>query len=112
MKRYSMLALLVGFLSTGLAFAQTPINRGQAATPRIAHRQAEQQARINQGVRSGELTPEEARGLRTEQKLVRITKRAMKADGAVTPRERRVLNRQLNRTSRDIAREKHDSEKR
>jgi len=112
MKRYSMLALLVGFLSTGLAFAQTPINRGQAATPGIARRQAEQQARINQGVRSGELTPEEARGLRTEQKLVRITKRAMKADGAVTPRERRAPNRQLTRTSRDIAREKRDSEKR
>jgi len=112
MKRYSMLALLVGFLSTGLAFAQTPINRWQAATPGIARRQAEQQARINQGVRSGELTPEEARGLRTEQKLVRITKRAMKADGKVTPRERRVLNRQLNRTSRDISREKHDDQKR
>ena len=105
MKRYSMLALLVGFLSTGLAFAQT-------ATPRIARRQAEQQARINQGVRSGELTPEEARGLRVEQRLVRITKRAMKSDGVVTPRERRVLNRQLNRTSRDISREKHDGEKR
>ena len=105
MKRYSMLTLLVGFLSTGLAFAQT-------ATPRIARRQAEQQARINQGVRSGELTPEEARGLRAEQKLVRITKRAMRADGDVTPRERRVLNRQLNRTSRDINREKHDAQKR
>jgi len=105
MKRIVMLALLVGFLTTGLAFAQT-------ATPGIARRQAEQQARINQGVRSGELTPEEARGLRTEQKLVRITKRAMKADGVVTPRERRVLNRQLNRTSRDISREKHDAQKR
>jgi hypothetical protein len=105
MKRYSMLALLVGFLSTGLAFAQT-------ATPGIAHRQAEQKARIREGVRSGELTPEEARTLRVEQRLVRITKRAMKSDGVVIPRERRVLNRQLNRTSRDIAREKHDSEKR
>lgn len=105
MKKYSMLALLVGFLSTGGAFAQT-------ATPRIARRQAEQQARINQGVRSGELIPEEARGLRAEQRLVRITKRAMKADGTVTPSERRVLNRQLNRTSRDISREKHDAQKR
>lgn len=105
MKRFIMLALLVGVLSTGLVFAQT-------ATPRVTHRQAEQQARINQGVRSGELTPEEARGLRTEQKLVRITKRAMRADRVVTPRERRVLNRQLNRTSRDIGKEKHDAEKR
>lgn len=105
MKKYIILAFLVGFLTTGLAFAQT-------ATPRIAHSQAEQQARINQGVQNGEVTPEEARGLRAEQRLVRITKRAMKADGVVTPRERRVLNRQLNRTSRDIAREKHDSEKR
>jgi hypothetical protein len=105
MKRFIMLALLVGFFSAGLAFTQT-------ATPRIERRQAEQQARINQGVRSGELTPEEARGLRAEQRLVRITKRAMRADGVVTPRERRVLNRQLNRTSRDISREKDDSEKR
>ena len=105
MKRYIMLALLVGFLTTGLAFAQT-------ATPGIAHRQAEQKARIREGVRSGELTPEEARTLRVEQRLVRITKRAMRADGVVTPRERRVLNRQLNRTSRDISREKHDVQKR
>jgi len=105
MKRYIMLALLVGFLTTGLAFAQT-------ATPRADIRQAEQKARIREGVRSGELTPEEARTLRVEQRLVRITKRAMKSDGVVTPRERRVLNRQLNRTSRDISREKHDAETR
>ncbi len=105
MKRFIMPALLVGFLSTGGAFAQT-------ATPRADIRQAEQKARIREGVRSGELTPEEARTLRVEQRLVRITKRAMRADGVVTPRERRVLNRQLNRTSRDIGREKHDAEKR
>lgn len=105
MKRFIMLALIVGFLTTGLAFAQT-------ATPRADIRQAEQKARIREGVRSGELTPEEARTLRVEQRLVRITKRAMKSDGVVTPRERRALNRQLNRTSRDISREKHDGEKR
>jgi len=105
MKRYIMLTLLIGFLTTGLAFAQT-------ATPRADTRQAEQKARIREGVRSGELTPEEARTLRVEQRLVRITKRAMRADGVVTPRERRVLNRQLNRTSRDISREKHDDQKR
>ena len=82
------------------------------ADGRIARRKARQQARIAQGVRSGQLTAgETARIERREARLNREI-RDMREDngGRLTPRERRRVNRQQNRLSREIYREKHDSE--
>lgn len=80
--------------------------------PGVNHRQHKQHARITQGVRSGELTRQEARSLRAKQRAIRAEERAFKADGTLTKSERKALHRDLNEASRDIHREKHDGETR
>ena len=99
--RMLMLVLAVATFTATVAAAQT-------ATPRIDRREARQNARIHQGVRSGELTRGEAMRLRAgERHIDRIEDRA-KADGRVTPRERARIDRAQNRESRQIWRLKHN----
>lgn len=77
----------------------------------INHREARQQRRIAQGVRSGELTGRETYRLEREQlRLSRIEDRYRDSGDRLTWRERYKLERDLNRTSRDIHRQKHDGQ--
>jgi hypothetical protein len=78
----------------------------------INRREYREQKRINQGIRSGELTRREARVLEGRLARIRIDERFAKADGHLSYRERARLNRELNRESRDIYRQKHDSQDR
>jgi hypothetical protein len=93
------------------AFFVSSISFVNAQTPVVNQKQANQQARIHQGVRSGELTPAEARRLQHHEKQIRKEERAYKADGVVTPAERRDLNHDLNQESRAIEHQKHDGQK-
>jgi len=88
----------------GAAFAQT-------ATPNLDKREAKQQARIDQGVASGQLTPREAARLEKREGKLAANEQAAKADGVVTRKERRRLQRQANRDSAAIYRQKHDAQK-
>lgn len=99
----ALIIAFVSFASTG--FAQTH-------TPRVTHRQVHQQKRIAHGAKSGELTKRETAHLEARQAKVRHDKRVAKSDGKVTPRERAKLNREQNRTSRAIYRQKHDTQTR
>jgi hypothetical protein len=90
------------------AFAITSAAQAQTHTPVINHRQHNQDRRINQGVRSGELTRNETRHLRADERNISRDKRMAKADGRVTRSERRDLRRDENRTSRAIYRDKHN----
>ncbi len=78
----------------------------------IDHRQHHQRERIKQGVRSGELTGTEAKGLVTEQREIRQQERAYRSDGEFTKAERKDVQQDLNNSSKNIYQEKHDSEKR
>lgn len=80
--------------------------------PGVNQRQHHQQHRIQQGVRSGELTAREAHRARNQQRAIRAEERAYKADGVLTRDERRDLHQDLNAASRSIYTEKHDGEKR
>ena len=95
--------LLCAFLvlGSGLASAQT-------ATPRVTHRQLNQQARIEQGVKSGELTLGETRRLEKQQGKIQADKLMAKSDGVVTPAERAKLTREQDRASAHIYRLKHN----
>ena len=77
-------------------------------TPRVDRRELRQHARIQQGVRSGELTRGEAWRLRAGQSHVRRMERRAKFDGRLTPRERARLDRAQDRQSRRIFRLKHN----
>ncbi len=80
--------------------------------PGVNKRQHSQHARIHDGVKSGELTHGEAKALRSEQRAIRAQEREFKSDGVLTHGERRELHRDLNESSRDIHREKHDNDSR
>ena len=80
--------------------------------PGVNRRQHRQKDRIKQGVRSGELTKEEAKSLRGEQKAIRQKEKAFKSDGQLTKDERKDLHQDLNQASKRIHEEKHDEEKR
>jgi hypothetical protein len=84
------------------AFAQT--------TPRIDVRQADQQARIDQGVAAGTLTPREANRLDAGQQHVANVEGRAAADGTVSARERMHLTHAQNRTSRHLYHQKHDAQ--
>ena len=84
----------------------------QTATPQVTKRQVNQQERIGQGVNSGELTPAETAHLEGREAKIQEDKKAAKSDGTVTAAERAKLNREENRTSRAIYRQKHDGQTR
>ena len=83
---------------------------GPALAGEVDRREADQQARISEGVRSGQLTPAEtARLERKEARIDRQIQRDRAANGGkLTPAERRQINREQNRVSRQIYRAKHD----
>jgi Skp family chaperone for outer membrane proteins len=80
--------------------------------PGVNQRQANQTGRIAQGVKSGELTRDEAQELRTERRDIRGLEQTYKSDGTLTRDERQDLHQQLNQQSQEIYEEKHDEEKR
>ncbi len=85
-------------------FAQT------TSTPRIDQRQTNQERRIDQGVKSGQLNQKEAARLEKGQARVQKMETKAVADGKVTAKERRMIEHAQDKQSRKIAREKHDKQ--
>ena len=83
-----------------------------AGAATVNQRQERQQDRIEQGVKSGELTVREAARLEREQGRIQAEEKAFRSDGKLSKRERAKLQRDLNKSSRGIHREKHDAQKR
>lgn len=103
-----LLASLV--LITGQAYAEQGARHHRPRDPGVNQRQHNQEHRIKQGVRSGQLTKDEVRDLRSEQREIRQEERAYKADGKLTKEERKDLHQDMNDLSKDIYQEKHDGE--
>lgn len=102
-----MKRIIFGMLILGSLFT-AQIASAQTRTPVINERQEHQQHRIKQGVRSGELTRHETRNLERREGRIQRDKRIAKADGRVTPMERRHIRHEENRTSAAIYRDKHN----
>jgi hypothetical protein len=80
---------------------------------RVGRTEGRQGARINQGVRSGELTREEAKGLRQENRAInRARKDARRDDGHIDKQEMKEIRKDQKELSKDIYKEKHDDQKR
>ncbi len=101
MKRILIL-VLAATLFGSVTFAQT-------VTPKVTKRQAHQQQRIKQGVKSGELTKGETARLEAQQGKIAVDKAKAKSDGVVTPGERAKLKREQNRANKNIYRKKHNA---
>jgi len=87
---------------TGIAWAEG------TDTPRIDQRQENQEKRIERGVDSGQLNAAEAARLNKQQENINKMENKAKADGVVTKKERARIGHAQDRTSRHIARQKHD----
>ena len=90
--------------ASGAAFAQT------TSTPRIDKRQENQQKRIDEGVKSGQLNEKEARRLEKGQQRVQKAEDKAMADGTMSAKEKHKIEHMQDRESRKIAREKHDKQ--
>jgi hypothetical protein len=88
-------------LSPAALFAQS----GQE----IQHRKYDQQARIHQGERDGQLGRREGYRLERQERGINREERGMRYrnGGHLTRVDRRVINRQQNRESRRIYRDRH-----
>jgi len=75
-------------------------------------RAVRQQARVEQGLRSGQLTGREAARVERKEARLHAEVRADRAEngGRLTPVERAKVQRQQNRMSREIYRQKHDGQ--
>ncbi|MGH9850199.1 MAG: hypothetical protein ACREBD_10105 [Blastocatellia bacterium] len=105
-----MKSLMKWFATAALVAAMVPVC-GLAQS--INDRERNQQQRIRQGVRSGELTRHEALRLEREQARIRLAEaRARRSGGEFTPRERARIQRELNQSNRHIRRQKHDRQDR
>jgi len=70
-----------------------------------------QNSRINQGVKNGELTRNQVDALKSKDASIRARELNDKAhdNGHLTAKERQNLNKSLNRNSKAIYRDKHDA---
>ncbi len=101
MKRRCKLTVLIA-AATCLLFVNT------AFAERPGNRQINQQKRIHQGVKSGEVTKKEYRRLEREQAKIQRSKQQAWQDGKLTAKERVRLEKQQDKASRHIYRAKHN----
>lgn len=103
------LALLLGIVLLPLTVSAQTSHRSRSINARQRH----QQQRIRQGIRNEELTRREAIRLEQRQARIAINERyARRSGGKFTARERARIQRQQNRASRSIYRQKHDRQDR
>lgn len=101
--------LIFAALFAVFCFATTDFAQTKSHPYSINHREQRQQKRIRQGIKSRELTAKETYRLEKQQyKLRRTEAKYRRSGGRLTWRERYKLQRQLNRSSRTIYRQKHD----
>ncbi len=81
-----------------------------AAAQNINQRKENQQDRIAQGDRSGQLTRGESARLENQQRGINREERGMRAqdNGHLSTQDRRTINHQQNQESRRIYRDKHN----
>jgi hypothetical protein len=96
-------------LAPAALFAQTV-----TPDPTISQRKVDQQDRIAQGVKSGQLTAGETAHVEHQEAGINKEERGMKAqdNGHLTAQDRRTLTHQQNVESRRIYRDKHNAAKR
>ena len=103
-----MLTAVVG----GFDAARSGADQRRAPPPGTIHQRKEnQQDRIAQGVKSGQLTAGETAHLEKSEAKINQEVHDVRVDngGKLTAAERARLNRQQNRTSRAIYRKKHNA---
>ena len=113
LKHIALLSVLT--LSSAAMVAQAPAPTPTPTPGRndynVNQRKADQQGRIAQGVKSGQLTAGETSRLEHQEAGVNREERGMRAqdNGHLTKQDRRTLHSQQNQESRRIYRDKHNA---
>jgi len=108
-KEFFMKITMTTLMTIGILLGLTATTfAGHKPNATARKRQYEQQQRVRQGVRSGELTKVEVRSLEREQRKINQGIRQAHADGIVTLGERRDIQQEQNQASRHITRAKHN----
>ena len=98
-------------LSPVVILAQAPATAPTSTT--INQRKENQQDRIAQGVKSGQLTPGETSKLEHQEAGINKEERGMRAqdNGHLTKGDKALINKQQNQESKRIYRDKHNGKK-
>jgi len=120
----SLLVLAAGLVFVGAAAAQSAtsanasgagagqVDPGHPRVNQVNRRETNQQKRIGNGIKNGQLTPRQAAHLeKGERRLQNNEKRDMAANnGRLTKKDQRQLNREANHMSKRISKDKHSGQ--
>ncbi|MFM9903412.1 MAG: hypothetical protein ACKVQJ_02445 [Pyrinomonadaceae bacterium] len=108
-----ILGIAFGVFALSLALSANSFAQGGSKPRGINNRQENQRDRIQQGIKSGELNKREAaRLIREEKEIGRQEARFRQSGDGLSPRERAILEHELNESSRRIYNQKHDGQER
>src|ERR1700687_594259 len=96
---------------SGSSAAATPATPAAKPKPTVAQRKENQQDRIAQGVKSGQLTAGETANLETKEAAINGETKADRAanGGKLTAAEKKQINGQQNQLSKQIYKDKHNA---
>jgi len=102
-RKFAIAATLISVL-TGTAFAETPWQKNHPRREEVNQRLANQNRRIHNEVKEGEMSHAQAAQLHRDDRNIRREERDMAAQngGHITKPEQRVLNQQENAVSKQI----------
>ena len=108
----AILGAILVLAPAAATFAQTATTAAPPQT--INQRKTDQQDRIGNGVKSGQLTARETSHLEHQEAGINKEERGMRAqdNGKLTRQDRKTINHQQNQESRRIYRDKHNAAKR
>jgi len=107
MNKMPMIAACIASIALNIA---TPANAEPTHDPYVNAPQHRQPERIQQGVRSGQLTRSETQELAKQQKSLRQQERSYKSDGVMTQNERQDMRQDQHSASQAVYTQKHDTE--
>jgi hypothetical protein len=109
MKVFTAILASALFIAPAAMFAQTPTPG--AHDYNINQRKVDQQGRIGNGVKSGQLTAGETSRLEHQEAGINREERGMRAqdNGHLTKQDRQTIHAQQNQESRRIYRDKHNA---
>jgi hypothetical protein len=93
---------------TALIFTTSGLLAQNTKTPKLNKKQKIQMQKIEQGVKSGELTRLEAKKLLKQEAKLNKFEKKIKSDGIITPKERAKLNNKVKKLDKKIFKEKND----
>jgi hypothetical protein len=105
-----MKRVLLSIAAASAVLVSLPVAADAAPWQPISQRQANIERRIDQGVRTGDLTRREAAQLRDQYRDITRLEAHYRRDGRLTPSERADLDRRYDRLSDHVYAQRHDGQ--